>query len=282
MKHGRAHFHVTTLLALLAVTAAGCAGGMAGSSGGLHIWSAGSSVEYKSISSQVMVMEVPGQGEMTIGTDVSMDVNVEATATPRQFYLTIQDVSISSDAAAMGGDMPDVSLLKGLESTILLDARGLITEASNLEGNSSIEEQGGVAAFKEQIQGFFLYSPEGVLGPGVEWTREVEIPIIQMGMVMTISSIDKYRCIEATTFGGAPAYKIAMTTEVAMSGSGEQMGMPMDMAMTGSGEGTFYVETGTGMLLSAEGTISMIGGVSGAGFDMPIEIRMTTAVELKK
>ena len=282
MKHGRVHFRVATLLALLTVTATGCAGGMAGGSGGLHIWSEGTAVEYKSIAGQVMVMEVPGQGEMTIGTDVSMDISVEATTTHRQFNLTIQDVSISSDAAAMGGEMPDVSFLKGLESTLLLDARGLIVEASNLENNSSVEEQGGVAAFKEQLQSFFLYSPEGVLGPGVEWIREVEIPIIQMGMGMTISSIDKYRCIEATTFGGAPAYKIAWTTEAAMSGSGDMQGMPMDMGMTGSGEGTYYVETGTGMLLSVEGTITMIGGISSAGFDIPIEMRMTTVVELKK
>lgn len=282
MKHGRVHFRVTTLLALLTVTAAGCAGGMAGGSGGLHIWSAGTSVEYKSISGQVMVVEVPGQGEMTIGTDVSMDISVEATTTPRQFNLTIQDVSISSDITAMGEDPPDVSFLKGLESTILLDARGLIVEASNLEDNPSVEEQGGVPAFTEQLQGFFLYSPEGVLGPGVEWTREFEMPIVQMNIELTVSSIDKYRCIEATTFGGVPAYKIAMTTEVAMSGSGDQMGMPMDMGLTGSGEGTFFVETGTGMLLSAEVTITMIGGVYGGGMDIPMEMRMTSMVELKK
>lgn len=282
MKHGRVHFRVTTLLALLTVTAAGCAGGMAGGSGGLHIWLAGTSVEYKSFAGQMMVMEVPGQGEMAIGTDVSMDISVEATATQRQFNLTIQDMSISSDAAAMGGDMPDLSFLKGLESTILLDARGLIVEASNLEDNPSIEEQGGVTAFKEQLQGFFLYSPEGVLGPGVEWTREVEFPIVMMGIELKISSIDKYRCIEATTFGGVPAYKIAITTEKAMSGSGDQMGMPMDIGLTGSGKGTLFVETGTGMLLSAEVTITMIGGVSGGGMDIPMEMRMTSTVELKK
>ena len=282
MKHRRTHFHVTTLLALLTVTAAGCAGGMAGSSGGLHIWSAGTSVEYESVAGQVMIMEIPGQGEMTIGTDFSMDLNVEATATPRQFNLTIGDVSISSDMTAMGEDPPDVSFLKDLESTVLLDARGLIIEASNLEDNPSVEEQGGVAAFKEQLQSFFLYSPEGVLGPVVEWTREIEFPLIQMGTELTISSIDKYRCIEATTFGGAPAYKIAMTTEVAMSGSGEQMGAPMDWALNGSGEGILYVETGTGMLLSIDVAITMIGGVSAAGFDIPMEMRMTSTVELKK
>jgi len=282
MKHGRVRFHVTALLALLTVTAAGCAGGMAGGSGGLHNWSAGTSVEYISIAGQVMVMEVPGQGEMAIGTDVSMDISVEATSTPKLFDLTIQNISISSDAAAMGGEIPDVSGMEGLESTVLLDARGLIVEASNLENNPSIEEQGGVAAFKEQLQGFFLYSPEGVLGPGVEWVREVEIPIMQMGIEMTISSIDKFRCIEATTFGGTPAYKIAMTTEVAMSGSGDQMGMPMDMGLTGSGEGTYYIETGTGMLLSAEATITMIGGISASGMDIPMELRMTSTTELKK
>jgi hypothetical protein len=229
-----------------------------------------------------MVMEVPGQGEMAIGTDVTMDVAIAATATPRQFDLTIRDVSISSDAAAMGGEMPDVSALKGLQSTLLLDERGIVFEASNLEGNPAVEEQGGVGAFREQLQSFFLFSPEGVLGPGVEWTREYEIPIVQMGLVMTVSSIDKYRCVEATTFGGTPAYKIVSTMESAMSGSGDQMGMPVDMAMTGSGEATYFVETGTGMVLSSESTLTMIGGVSGGGFDIPMEMRMTSVVEVEK
>lgn len=282
MKHVRARFHLIALMAATAVLVAGCAGGMAGKAGGLHVWSAGTSVSYESTVGQSTFMEIPGQGEMVTTSTITLDVTIEATATEREFKFTVDDASISSDAAQMGGEIPDVSGLVGLESMIHLDKRGGITEATNLEGNPSIEEQGGVEAFREQLQGFILYLPEGALGPGVEWTREYGFPFTQSGLEMELTSIDKYRCIEATTYEGVPAYKITVSSDAALSGSGEQMGMPLDMALSGTGDGTFYVETGTGRILMAESTGTLSGGISGAGFDIPVEMRMTSTLKQKK
>jgi len=281
MKRVSARCHLPALLTATAVLVAGCAGGMAGKAGGLHIWETGSSVSYEANTGQSTAMEIPGQGEIVTNTTVSLGIDIEATG-DREFKLTISDASISSDAAQMGGDIPDVSGLIGLESMINLGERGLILEATNLETNSAVMEQGGAEAFKEQLQGFFLYLPPGALGPGVEWTREYSFPMIQASMEMEVSSVDKYRCVEATTYEGMPAYKIEMISDVAFSGGGEQMGMPLDVAMSGTGEGSFYVETGTGKILMAESTGVVSGGISGAGFDIPMDMRMTSSIKQKK
>jgi len=264
------------------VLATGCAGGMAGKAARLHVWSAGTSAAYLVSVGQSMAMEIPGQGQMVMNTTATMNFTVEATATPREFKLFISDASISSDAAQMGTEIPNVEALIGLESMIRLDERGLITEATGLEGNAAVEEQGGVASFTEDLQSLFLYLPEGRLGPGVEWTREYSFPMRQSGIQMELSAVDQYRCAEATTYEGVPAYRISTTSTVVITGSGEQMGMPMDWSMSGTGEAAMYVETGTGAVLIIESTAEMSGGISAGGMDIPVDMRLTSTVTQKK
>ncbi len=282
MKHIRARFHLLALLAVSAVLATGCAGGMAGKAARLHVWSAGTSLAYGISAGQSMAMEIPGQGQMVMNTTSTMEFTVEATATPREFKLAVTDASISSDAAQMGGEIPSVEALIGLESVIRLDERGLITEATGLEGNAAVEELGGVASFTEELQSLFLYLPEGRLGPGVEWFREYSFPMQQSGMQMEMSAVDQYRCVEATTYEGVPAYRISTTSTIVLTGSGDQMGMPMDWSMSGTGETTMYVETGTGAVLMIESTGEMSGGISAGGMDIPVDMRLTSTVTQKK
>lgn len=69
----------------------------------------------------------------------------------------------------------------GLESIVQLDERGLISEASGLEGNTFIETRGGVDLFREDLQPLFFYVPEGVLNPGTKWNRDHSMSILPPG-----------------------------------------------------------------------------------------------------
>lgn len=271
--------------AAIGLVASGCAGGMAGGGGaGVYVWPAGTTVGYDITTAQVMTMEQPGMGNVTFTTTTTMAVDVEATGAERQFALKVTDASISSDAEAMGQPLPDVKALIGLESAVTLDERGLIVEATNLEGNAAVNEQGGPEAFREGLQALFLYMPEGGLGPGVEWTRSYSFEADQSGFKMNFSFEDNYICQERTTYEGLPAYRVTQTGSGSITGSGEQGGMTMDMDASGDGEATIYVEVGTGKVLMVEGTFSMSGGIfiEAAGMSIPLEMRITTTVKPKK
>jgi hypothetical protein len=270
-------------LTVLALVAAACASGMAGSAGA-YLWPSGTKVTYEITSVEVTSMEQPGMGNMSFTTESGMEVDVEATGADRQFTITVTDASISSEAAAMGGEMPDIGALKGLASVVTLDERGLISDATNLEGNAGVIEVGGVDAFKESLQSLFLFMPEGGLGPGVEWSRQYSVTADQSGIVLTVESDDSYVCEERTTYEGLPAFRITVTGTATLSGSGEQQGMTLEFDGSGDAEGTIYVEVGTGMVLHAEGTATISGGiyVEAAGMSMPIEIRESSTIRPKK
>ena len=263
--------------------ATACAGGMAGSAGA-YLWPSGTKVTYEITSVEVTSMEQPGMGSVSFTTESGMVVDVAATGAERQFTITVTDANISSEAAAMGGEMPDIGALIGLESVVTLDDRGLIGSATNLEGNAGVTEVGGVDAFKESLQALFLYMPEGGLGPGVEWSRQYSITANQSGLMITIESDDRYVCEERTTYDGLPAFKITATGTATLSGTGEQQGMTMDMDGAGDSQGTIYVEVGTGKLLYAEGTAVISGGIyiEAAGMSIPIEIRESATIKPKK
>jgi hypothetical protein len=282
---------LTPVAALALLVLAGCAGGMAGSGGagagagaGAYEWPSGTEVTYEVAGAQTMTMEQPGMGSMSFTTTTSMEVVIEATSAQRQFSLSITDASISSDMEAMGQEMPDIKGLIGLESMITLDSRGLITEATNIENNPVISEQGGPGAFKESLQGLFLYMPEGGLGPAVEWDRAVNFTLDQSGLGVTVNSDDHFVCEERTTYEGVSAYRVTSTSIATMSGSGDQEGMAIDMDGSGEGESTMFVEVGTGKILSAEGTITISGGiyVEAAGMSIPFEMKMVNTVKPRK
>jgi hypothetical protein len=213
-----------------------------------------------------------------------MEVDVVSTGMGRQFNVTIANASLSSDAEAMGAEMPDMKALVGLESVVTLTDRGLIQNATNLENNAAVNDQGGPEAFREGLQALFFYMPEGGLGPGVEWTRTYGFQANQSGMMIDFSFDDVYTCQERTTYDGVPAYVVKQSSLANLSGGGDQGGMAMEMDASGDGEGTFYVEVGTGRILMVEGWASMTGGiyVEAAGMDIPLDIRVTSTVKPKK
>ncbi len=269
----------------IALLVAGCAGGMASSGGGAaYDWPAGTAVTYDVVSSQVMTMEIPTMGAQTFTTTTTMEVAVEASGTPHQFKLTITDASMSSDAEAMGAPMPDIKALIGLESMVTLSERGLIQEATNLENNAAVNDQGGPEAFKEGLQALFLYMPEGGLGPGVQWTRTYGFEADQQDMKINFNFDDAYTCEERTTYEGIPAFMVKQRQMVELSGGGEQQGTAMEMDASGDGESIFYVEVGTGRILMVEGMASMTGEiyVEAAGMSIPVDIRVTATVKPKK
>ena len=195
-------------LAVLALLVLGaCAGAMSGA-GSMHMWPTGTSVTYEVSATEVMTMEQPGMGAMSLTTNTKMMVDVEGMAGDRVFKVTVSEATMSSDAEAMGQEMPNYGALVGFESTVTLDERGKITLATNMD-NPTLSEVGGAQSFQESLQGLFVYLPEGgTLGPGVTWARDYSFVNEQTGFQMNIASSDEYICDERTTFEGSPAFKI--------------------------------------------------------------------------
>ena len=123
----------------------------------------------------------------------------------------------------------------------------------------------------------------GGLGVGVEWTREYGFTANQMDMmVLEFTMRDHYTCLEETLYEGIPAWKIAVVSEAAVSGSGSLEGMPMDLVSSGTGEGVLYVTLDTVMILGGESEASMRGGVTVMGMDLPLTARSTSALIKKE
>jgi|GEM_PF-929075 len=275
---------IPAAIALLLI--AGCAAGGAGGRGdaaaaAAHVWPAGMTAAYSVTDAQSQEVEIPGAGSQVTNMSSTIDFSV-AAAGERRFTVTVTEAVSSSDAEAMGMPTPDIGTLVDLESLVTLDERGEIVEATNLAGNSYIEDAGGVDVFREQLQGFFLILPEGGLGVGVTWDHESTISFTQMdGTVVEISSLTRYTCGGEMVHEGVPAFEIGVVVESALSGSGETGGMPMDLALSGTGTGTLWVARGTAMILGARSEGTMQGGVSVDGMDLPITSHSTSTLVKK-
>jgi hypothetical protein len=266
-------------VAVAALLTAACAGGMAGSAG-MFMWPTGTVSSYEVTTTELMNMEQPGMGEISLTTTINMSIDLESLAGDRMYRITVTDVSMSSDAAAMGGEVPNIEAISGFETTVTLNERGLIVQATNMD-DAALTEVGGGESFQESLQGLFVYQPEGALGPGVTWTREYSFTNRQSGFDMNIANTDNYVCEERTTYEGTPAYKIVSTSNTTLTGGGSQEGMDLAMSASGDGEATSYIDAATGQLLYAESMGSVVGGieVSAMGMSIPIEVRSTATVK---
>jgi hypothetical protein len=276
----------TILAAAVMLLAAGCAAGGAGGRGdsaaaAAHVWPAGVTVAYSITDAESQEVEIPGAGGQVTNMSSTIDFSV-AAAGERRFTVTVTEAVASNDAEAMGAETPDITALVGLESVVTLDERGVIVEASNLAGNSYIEDAGGVEMFREQLQGLFLILPEGGLGVGVTWDHESAISVTQMdGTMFEITSLTHYTCGAETVYEGVPAFELGVVVESALSGSGETGGMPMDLILSGTGTGTLWVTRGSAMILGARSEGILQGGVSVAGMDLPITTHSTSTLVKK-
>lgn len=81
-------------------------------------------------------------------------------------------------------------------------------------------------------------------------------------------------CIEETTLEGDTAFRIDVVSNADFSGPGELSGMSIDLKMTGTLEGSLYVDSATGIVLTYE----MKGQMSGAIFSDQIDLPMTLDV----
>ena len=260
-------------MAVAAVLVAACAAGKAGG-GAMHVWPSGTAVTYDMIRGEVQIIEVPGGGTQESSTSATFVVAVEAVG-ERQFKIVFTGASTTSSST-------DVTPVIGLESTVSLDERGLIAEATGLEGNAYVETRGGIDIFKDDLQSLFLYLPEGSLKPGVEWTREYSYPAHQMGGVMQRSFVDVYRCLEETNYEGTTVFKVAVSANVDFSGSGESGGMELDVAVNGTFAGTIYVDSATGMILMEEISGDLTGGIYAQGMDIPISVKASKEIRKRK
>ena len=272
----RKSFLVPAILLAATTLAVSCAGGMAA----MYVWPTGTTVSYEMTTNMTMSVEIPGGGEQAVSQNSLMAYSIRATG-PRQFEISITDAEENSDVDMSAGMVPTTSELIGWVGTVTLDERGIVTDATNLEGNSFIEFQ-GERAFKEQtLQSLFQILPEGPLGPGVEWSREYSFPMNMMGIELDFSVTDAYSCLEAAPYEGTAAFKIGSKSTVSLAGGGEMEGAVVDFGLAGDSEGTTHIASGTGMVLHSENMVRMSGGMSAQGMDVPITMQLAITLRVK-
>jgi len=208
-----------------------------------------------------------------------MVLTVEAIG-PGMFKLTITDTGIGTDAPSqVSGETRDIHALIGLESLVQLDARGLITDATGLEDNAAVTENGGAQVLQQSFQRHFLYLPEDKMESGVEWTRKYSFAQVQTDFELNFDHVDSYRCMEQTHFNGAPAYRIQVNSTMSLDGGSNRGARAV--SLTGQGTGTLFVAAGRCMLLNME-SIVILRGHSWAGEqEIPVHMHITTSIRQK-
>ena len=266
-------FHIPIAISAVAVVVVSCASGKAGSHSP-NVWPVGQSVVYEMTRFQTQIIEIPGQGEQITESSTTFTINVESIGV-RQFRLEILEAITTSPNTS-------VDPVIGLESIVQLDERGLISEASGLEGNAYIEIRGGVDLFKEDLQPLFFYVPEGALNPGTKWNRDYSITAMQSTIEVTRAFNDNYSCIEETALEGDTVFRINVVSSVDFSGPGEMSGMPIDLKMNGILEGILYVDVETGLVLSQEMKGQMSGAIFSDQFDLPMTLDAMMILKIRK
>ncbi len=260
------------LVSLLLLTST-CAGGKAGA-GAPHLWPEGTTVVYEMVRGQEQTTEIPGQVSQPRAMSSTFVISVEAVG-EREFRLRFLEAYSTPSSI-------DLEQAVGLESTVRLDTRGVITEATDLEENPYVDARGGIDIFKDDMQNLFVYLPEGPIRPGVEWNREYSYPANQSGMTVQHSQSVTYRCIEETVFEGTPAFRIELISKTEFAGSGDQGGGSTEVQLGGTIEGTIYVESTNGMILSQELGGELEGGFVTQGYDLSMHLKVSLTVKMKK
>ena len=266
-------FHIPITISAVAVVVVSCASGKAGSHSP-NVWPAGKTVVYEMIRAQTQTVEIPGQGEQVNESSTTFTISLESIGT-RQFRLKILDATTTSPSIS-------VNPVVGLESVVQLDEQGLISEASGLEGNAYVEVRGGAELFTEDLQPLFFYVPEGALKPGVQWSRDYSIIAMQSTIEVTRTFNDAFSCIEETSLEESGAFRMDVVSNADFSGPGELSGMPIDLKMTGALEGSLYVDSATGIVLTYEMKGQMTGAIFSDQFDMPMTMDATMVLKMKK
>lgn len=270
---------VITLLAVTILTSA-CAGGMAGSRAGMHVWDAGTAVTYELMTLQTMTIEVPGGGAQSMGSTSSVTFQVVSTG-PRMFDITFVDASSSSDQTAPTGVVPEISELIDETASVTLDKQGKIVETTGIEDNPYVEFLGSEAFMDQSLQVLFQILPEGKLAEGTEWAREDAYPFGIMGLELEMAFSEEYQCLEKGMYEGRPAFRIGNVGKNSLVGGGEIQGTMMDMMLSGSGEGSTWIAADTGMVLGSETAIKLGGGLSAQGMDIPMDMELKITLSVK-
>ena len=277
MKARPGRYHCAPFLLLFLATSA-CASTAAANRAVPHRWPAGTEIAYVLTNGQTQTISIPGQGEQVLTAETTFELLLTGREAST-FTLTVQRADSRDDAAAMGGDAPDITDVIGLESVITLDSRGHIASATGLDENRYVIDQGGVPSFHDLLQILFLPLPEGRLEEGTAWTREYSYPIDQLdGTHLELSFIDRYVCRELTEYEGTPAWLIEVTSEAAVTGTGDDIGV----GMSGSGTAVIHAAEGSAMILSAEMETALEGTVSIPGMDLPLTMHFRRAARIRE
>lgn len=262
--------HFRALLVILLIPfLAGCKS--TESTRAMHDWEPGVTMDYVIVQANKQSIEIPGQGYQEQESSTTMNLTLTSEA-PQRFAVHF------TDASSVGGQT-SIQPLIGQAGTIVLDARGNVTESIGLAENTFIAASGGEEVFRfNLLQLLFLVLPDEPLVQGVEWTRDSSISYSQQGMNIEWGGTDTYTYVQQTTYEGAPALEISVSSVVSIKGTGSQGGQEMDVALGGTTKGTMYVDPVAGFVLSSEseGTLEGVIEVPGAVLPMTL-VTSTTA-----
>ncbi len=77
-------------------------------------------------------------------------------------------------------------------------------------------------------------------------------------------------------------FQVDVVSNVDFSGPGKLSGMPIDLKMTGVLEGSLYVDSATGIVLTYEMKGQMSGAIFSDQFDLPMTLDAGMSLKIKK
>jgi hypothetical protein len=138
-----------------------------------------------------------------------------------------------------------------------------------------------LAAAMESFRYFLPRVPAGALRVGAAWADTVRQPFSSQGITGTSTLVVASRVVGDTAIGGRPAWRVARTGEVTMSGTGMQRETELALEGTGRLTGESWLD-GRGIYLGAEESQTMDMRVEAPKLRLtiPISQRITSRTSL--
>jgi len=226
------------------------------------------------------VQEMMGQEQkFTMNRDVILTQKVTSADKNILHY------SINFDSLEMNTTIPMMANYtefkdKLLKTTILLetDRRGNVQKIAGIE---ELPQAPAGMDISTNMKNFFVIFPEKILKVGDSWDEEKTINVPSGPLTIDVKLKSQYTLVGVEPFQGKDCFKIHVTTQITMSGSGNQGGMDLVYDGTGTSEGDIYYDYLAGVLASLTSKQSTEGVVSlpAQGMKIPMTSSQSETME---
>lgn len=234
---------------------------------------------YRFTTNNTTSQEMNGQTQETNITNKSVE-HYQVKEALKNGTFVIQAVIDSIDATFSN---PMMNQIKPLYQKVLNKPVELILtktgEVDTVKGLNAFPNIQGSADWKKTFESLFFKLPTKPVKLGDTWTESKTQHKKSVPLNITINSKTKYLLKSIQSYKGADCLFITFTTDLSLSGNGNQAGMELDYSANGSGSGKIYFDpvSSTFLLTSSESSIE--GTVSLPSRNM--EIPSSTTVSVK-